>query len=106
MHLRPKKCTINIFIQIKIILFELLFTSVPADCCSADPELKCHVLSCAYSEGGGGGQGVRTPLENYKNIGFLSNTGPGPLKITKLPIQHSMLAFKWRFAGGPLMVRL
>ena len=25
--------------------------------------------------GGGGGPG---PLENHKNIGFLSNTGPGP----------------------------
>ena len=31
------------------------------------------------------GQGARTPLENYKNIGFLSNTGPpDPLKFTKL----------------------
>ena len=29
---------------------------------------------------GSGGQGVRTSLENYKNIGFLSNTGPDPLK--------------------------
>ena len=53
------------------------------------------------------------PLENYKNIGFLSNIGPDPLKITKLPNQYSMLGhlrpasetpFKWRFAGGPLMV--
>ena len=34
---------------------------------------------------------VRTPLENYKNIGFLCNTGPDSLKITKLPIQHPML---------------
>ena len=39
----------------------------------------------------GGGQGSGQPQENYKNIGFLSNTGPGRLKITKLPIQHSML---------------
>ena len=31
------------------------------------------------------------PLKNHKNIGFLSNTGPDPLKITKLPSQHSML---------------
>ena len=31
------------------------------------------------------------PLENYKNLGFLSNTGPEPLKITKLPFQLSML---------------
>ena len=63
--------------------------------------------SCADPEG------VRTPpLENYKNIGFLSNTGPVPLKITKLPIQHSMLGhqrpasetpFIWPFPGGPLM---
>ena len=63
---------------------------------------KTRFVTCADPEGG---QGVRTPLENYKNIGFLSNTGPDPLKITKLPIQHSMLdhhrTFKWRFAGGP-----
>ena len=60
----------------------------------------------------GGGQGVRITPEN---IGFLSNTGPDPLKITKLPSQHSMLGhhrhasetpFKWRFAGGPMMTRL
>ena len=40
---------------------------------------------------GGGGQGVRTPLKNHKNMGFLSNSGPDPLKITKLQSQHSML---------------
>ena len=59
--------------------------------------------------------GSGTPLENYKNIGFLSNTGPVPLKITNLPSQYSMLGhhqpasetpFKWRFAGRPLMARL
>ena len=64
-----------------------------------------------------GGQEVRTPppLESYKNKGFLSNTGPDPLKITQLLIQHSLLGhyrsasetpFKWRFAGGPFMGRL
>ena len=51
-------------------------------------------FTCTDPEGrGGGGTGVlRTPLENYKNIGFPSNTGPDPLKITNLhvPIQHSM----------------
>ena len=31
--------------------------------------------------GGGGGQG--SPLINHKNIGFLSNTGPDPLKNHK-----------------------
>ena len=73
----------------------------------------------ADPEGGtqGGGQGVRTPppLKNQKNIGFLSNSGPDPLKIRKLPNQQSMLGhhqhasetpFKWRFAGGPMMTRL
>ena len=69
--------------------------------------------ACADPEGGGGGQEVQTPPGNYKNIGFLGNTGPDPLIITKLPIQHSMLGhhrpasetpFKWCFAGGPLMV--
>ena len=32
--------------------------------------------------GGGGGRGSGPPLENNKTIGFLSNTGPDPLKIT------------------------
>ena len=41
--------------------------------------------------GGGGVGGPDTPLKYHKNIGFLSNTGPDPLKITKLPSQHSML---------------
>ena len=56
------------------------------------------------------------PLKNHKNKGFLSNTGPDPLKIEKLPSQHSMLGhhrpapisetpFKWRFAGGPMIAR-
>ena len=65
----------------------------------------------------GGDRGSRhppPPLENYKNIGFLSNTGAAPLKIIKLPIQHSLLGhhrpasetpFKWRFPGGLLMTR-
>ena len=46
--------------------------------------------ACADPEGGTGGPDPPPPLENYKNIGFLSNTGPDPLKITKLPIQHSI----------------
>ena len=49
-----------------------------------------------------------------QNIEFLSNTGPDPLKFSKLPSQHSKLGhhrhpsetpFKWRFAGGPMMAR-
>ena len=56
------------------------------------------------------------PLKNHNNKGFLSNAGPDPLKIEKLPSQHSMLGhhrpapiserpFKWRFAGGPMISR-
>ena len=67
--------------------------------------------SCADPEGGG--QGVRNPpppLKNCKNIGFLSNSGLDPLKITKLPSQNSMLghnhhnSFRWRADGGRLIV--
>ena len=62
---------------------------------------------------GGGGAGGPDPR---KNLGFLSNTGPDPLKITKLSSQHSMLghhraiigktvmAFRWRADDGPLIV--
>ena len=67
------------------------------------------------SRGGEGTRGPDPPLENYKNIGFLSNTGPVPLKITKLQIQHSMLGhhrparempFKRCFAVLPPLVKL
>ena len=56
-----------------------------------------------------GDRGSRPPLRNYKNIGFLTNTGPDHLKKSQLPSQPSMLGhhqptserpFKWRFAGG------
>ena len=43
--------------------------------------------------GSRGGTGGPDPLINYKNIGFLSNTGPDPLKITK--------ATKPEFIVGP-----
>ena len=33
-----------------------------------------------YMRGSREGQGVRSPLINHKNIGFLSNTGPDPHK--------------------------
>ena len=62
------------------------------------------------------GHGVLTPMKNHKkNIGFLCNIVPDPLKITKLPSQHSMLGrhwhtsetpFLWCFAGGPMMAPL
>ena len=60
------------------------------------------------STGGGGEQGVRTPLKNHKFIGFPSNTGLDPLKIrnaTKPAFNEghyqpaSEMPFQWRFAG-------
>ena len=57
------------------------------------------------------------PMKNKKkNIGFLSNTGPDPLKNHKatkpaitdglsLALQQNVI-FKWCFAGRPMMARL
>ena len=68
------------------------------------------------SRRGGGGVRGADPPESLKNIGFHSNIGPDPLKITKLPNHHSMLshhrhasetpkmAFRWRADDGPLIV--
>ena len=43
-----------------------------------------RVLSMGGSKGGGGeDRGSGPPLKNHKNIGFLSNTGPDPLKNHK-----------------------
>ena len=58
-----------------------------------------------------GGPDPPPPLKITK-IEFLSNTGPGPLKITKLPSQNSMLGhhrpasdrFRWRADDGPFIV--
>ena len=89
----------------------LISSIVPHSKSKAYQLSKTFVVTCADSEGGGR-QGVWTPMKNYNNIGFLSNTGPDPLKITKLPSQHSMLShhrytsetpFKWRFAGVLMM---
>ena len=55
--------------------------------------------------------GSGPPLENHKNIGFLSNTGPDPV-ATRVPSQHYMTGhhrsasetpFKRRYASGPIM---
>ena len=71
----------------------------------------CHVR---IQRGGGGDRGSGPPLKNHKNIGFPSNIYPDPLKITKLPSQHSMVGhwltrqqnaitkvFRWWADGGP-----
>ena len=64
-----------------------------------------------------GHRGSGPSPENYKAIGFVSNTGLDPLenqKATKLPSQHSILGhhwpasetpLKWRFAAGRMLAR-
>ena len=52
--------------------------------------------------GGGGVRVVQTPLKIYRKIGFLSNAGPDPLKITKLPGQH-WPAFSGNWILSPLI---
>ena len=75
------------------------------------PNMTENFLTCM---GGSRGGDRGTPLKDHKKIGFLSNTGPDPLKIAKLLGQNSMLGhhqdasegpFKWRFAGRPMMAR-
>ena len=67
------------------------------------------------SRGSTGGPDPTPPLKNHEIIGFISNTVPDPLKMTKLSSLHSMSGyhrhasetpFKWRFAVGPMMTRL
>ena len=41
------------------------------------------IRTSANPEEGGRGSGPPSPLKNYKNIGFLSDTGPDPLKNHK-----------------------
>ena len=48
-------------------------------------------LHVRIQRGGGAGGPDPPPWKITNNIGFLGNTGPEPLKITKLPIQHAML---------------
>ena len=52
--------------------------------------------TCADPEGG---QGVRTPLKNHKNIGFSSNTGPDLLKNRRS--QLSMLGHQRHASETP-----
>ena len=50
-----------------------------------------------------GDRGSGPSLKNHKNIGFPSNTGPDPIKVECWAILGTPA--KWRFAGGPMMVR-
>ena len=57
-----------------------------------------NVAATGWVQRRGVGQGDPDPLKNHHKLkGFPSNTGPDPLKITKLPSQHSM----WAIIGLP-----
>ena len=70
-------------------------------------------MACACAD-----QEAGTGPDKSQNIGVSSNTGPDPLKLAKLPSQHSMLghhrhasetplmAFRWRADNGSLKVVL
>ena len=55
---------------------------------SDELQVSCHAR-IQRGGGDGGGQGIRTPLKNHKNIGFLSNTCWDPIKFTKLNVGPS-----------------
>ena len=60
---------------------------------------------CGSRGGGGGGGGAAGPdplLENHKNIGFSSNTGPDPVKKSQLQSQHLMLGHHRSASETPL----
>ena len=64
-----------------------------------------HWWPCA--DLGVGGLGVWTPpplLKNHKNIGFLSNTGPGPMKNHKAACKASIQC--WAIIGTPVKCHL
>ena len=48
-----------------------------------------------------GAEGPDPSLKNHKNIEFLSNTGPDPLKFLKLPSQHSTLGHRRHASETP-----
>ena len=75
------------------------------------PYLIAMHRSRAWGGGGAGGPGPPFSRKITKNIGFLSNTGPDPLKnhkadklsqnaILGLHLHASEMPLKWRFAGG------
>ena len=80
-----------------------LFLSVDVQLKSAGP----WFVACADPERGTGVPDP-PPLRTHKNIGFLSNTGPDPLKnhkATKSACIVGPSSARQRFADGPMMTR-
>ena len=64
----------------------------------------CDIKPLSWADRGGILGNESPHCKITKNIGFLSNTGPDPIEITKIPNQHSMLDHCWRVDGGPIIV--
>ena len=69
---------------------------VPCDMMSIIPEYHHTITTCADPEGAGDPD-IPSPVKNHKNIGFLSITGPDPLKNHKYA--------KPAFTVGPIWAR-
>ena len=73
-----------------------------------------YFYSASWADPEGLGQGCPDPHEKSQNIGFLSNTGPDPLKYHKATKQAFNIGpssgtlvktpFRWRARDGPLIV--
>ena len=61
-------------------------------------------LACAVPEGVTGGPDPPPPLNNHKNIGFLSNTGPDPLNNHKAAKPDSMFGRHRHSSETPILV--
>ena len=81
-------------------------------CDFSEQNLDRRLHTLIHRERGGGGgvcTGSGPPLIDHKNIRFLSYTGLGPLKITKLPCQHlrpSSARQRNAIAGWSMIARL
>ena len=86
--------------------------------CQLTP-LKCFLLVPVACADPHGGQGVRTPLKKSQNKGFLSDSGPDPLKNNEATEpafnvgpssarkrNAILIAFRWRADDGLLIVVL
>ena len=65
-------------IQFTVTVTQPVISSSANDCKTRRYELHVRI-----QKGGGAGGRTPTPLKYHKNIGFLSNTGPDPLKNNK-----------------------
>ena len=110
--LLPTECGERLGYSLTILLSYTVLLTIVADMMPTTSKQTPHIGKISMCGSRRGTGGPDPSFKNIKNIGFLSNTGPDPLKITRLPILHSMLGhhqpasetpFKWRFLNGVLL---